>query len=642
MIVAMQKVLIVGERAAYQDVLHYLYQMQVMHLTDLDPQTLPGEYFRRVEKDAAILKLKTDIEQLMINVSGMMVALHMEDTGAQSHWHEDWFGVRLVREAQSILDKVNDTVRPLLEQKERLTQQRAILNNYEALLKKFEQVAVGMDEQKMDVTALLIETREQELIDALVAQVEEICGQHYRLEKVAVDEKNSALFISYLPQKNTLMHELFAKLGVSQVRLPEEFAATKFVESMHAMRTRLNTIPVELEKLEQQLFAAGKKYTRELVHLHDHLRAALEQIEAGNQMVESESFFAAQGFVPTRGFKRFADQLNKKFKGTVYLVKTEPAAEEEIPVALKNSSLSNPFEFVTQMFSLPQYGLIDPTAYVAFFFVLFFGIIVGDVGYAVFILLLALFAKLKLKGPAGDMVGKIFGLGGISALLFGIFYGEVFGDLPHRLHWIGHPIELLPGLEWPFDRLKFMIPLLLASIAIGAFHVLLGLVLGIVNQVRLIRHGHSKKHLYEKVGMMLLLFAAFAGIATFAGALPQPGLFAAGGLFLAGVVFLIMGLGVMGILEIMSLLSNVFSYARLMAVGLAGAVLAFVANELVLKLGNVALGIVVALLLHMLNFIVILFSPTIHSVRLNVVEFFGKFHQGGGVAYQPFGVRRRS
>jgi V/A-type H+-transporting ATPase subunit I len=224
-------------------------------------------------------------------------------------------------------------------------------------------------------------------------------------------------------------------------------------------------------------------------------------------------------------------------------------------------------------------------------------------------------------------------------IVFGFLYGEAFGDLlGHYLGWI-REISLF-GIELPFHRVQLVIPFMFVAIAVGVVHVLTGLVLGIINAVRT----KSRRHLWEKSGILaFLLGIGLLVVLSLPLVTEQLGDWALAGQVLfalvafGGFIFALRGGKVMGAIEIIESVAHMASYIRIMAVGLAGAIFADAVNSIVANMASVpVLAAVVAVLLHGLNIIIAAFSPTIHALRLNFLEFFGKFYETGGKPYEPF------
>jgi V/A-type H+-transporting ATPase subunit I len=192
-----------------------------------------------------------------------------------------------------------------------------------------------------------------------------------------------------------------------------------------------------------------------------------------------------------------------------------------------------------------------------------------------------------------------------------------------------------------FDRAspEHVMELLLLTLAVGAVHITLGLVLGIWEAAK----DKSRSHLLERGGMLVGLIGLFILVGVLTDFLPQGFMNVAIASTIIGIVLLSLSIGclgiVMGPIEFIGLIGNVLSYLRIAAIGLASVYLAKVANEVAGMLGNVVVGAIIAVLIHALNLVLGMFSPTIHSLRLHYVEFFRKFYEGGGRPYEPFKSR---
>jgi V/A-type H+-transporting ATPase subunit I len=275
------------------------------------------------------------------------------------------------------------------------------------------------------------------------------------------------------------------------------------------------------------------------------------------------------------------------------------------------------------MLPLPRYGTVDPTPYVAVFFPMLFGIVVGDIGHG--LLLGAISALIAWRSPRRGLGRDIAKIGGAMALFtvaFGFLYGEFFGDLGRS--W--------PGLQpiW-LDREEAILPFLGFAIALGVAHLLVGLVVGVVASVR---GQHRREAFGRGVTLFMLATIVIALLATFE-QLPS-------GLFTPAIIALLVAFpllivleGVAGLIELMAIIGHVLSYARVMALGVASVMLAVVANKMAGAFGSVAIGVVFALLFHLVYFAIGLFSPTIQVLRLHYVEFFDTFFSPGGTQYQP-------
>jgi len=283
------------------------------------------------------------------------------------------------------------------------------------------------------------------------------------------------------------------------------------------------------------------------------------------------------------------------------------------------------FELLLSLLPPPRYGSIDPTPFLAGFFPLFFGFMLGDVGYGGLALALALLARAKgWGGETGRKLTAIALASSLSAIVFGLLFGELFGDL-------GGSIGLKPIL---FHRKQAVLVFLGLALGLGGIHIVLGVGLGLWTALR---HREGRKAL-AKLTTLALIMVAFLGLLARLGYLPPSlgmGAFVALGPLL---VLLIVFEGVLAPLEITRTMGNVLSYARLMAFGIASVMLADVANQMPGLFTAAVVGVTVAVLLHGVNFVMGCFSPAIQALRLHYVEFFDKFYQDGGRPFEPFSL----
>jgi V/A-type H+-transporting ATPase subunit I len=308
----------------------------------------------------------------------------------------------------------------------------------------------------------------------------------------------------------------------------------------------------------------------------------------------------------------------------------EPTTSERgnIPVALENPAPLKPFEMLVRMMALPSYGAFDPTPVLALFLPLFFGIMLGDIGYGVLLLLGALYVKRRYAAKAGIRdVAQILLYGSFWTILFGFLYGELFGTL-------GAAIGLRP--LWMAREGEQILVLFAFALGLGTVQVLMGLLLGVWETWREKQH----RELVKKIGMLVALAAIFGMIGIATRFVPREFFTPTIVALLIGLVLLIIPAGPLGLilgpLELIETVGNILSYLRLTAIGLASVYLALVANKMGGLLGNLLLGVILALLLHALNFALGILSPSIQSLRLHYVEFFRQFYQGGGQEYRPF------
>ena len=341
------------------------------------------------------------------------------------------------------------------------------------------------------------------------------------------------------------------------------------------------------------------------------------------KFASTQSSFLIKGWIPSDDLGNSIERLNKAAKNKIF-VHFEPAKKEDkVPVKLKNMKYAKAFEFFIDLYSMPTYREIDPTFFIFLTFPIFFGIMLGDVGYGV--LSLAMFWLLKRKMPKINRFFTILILASFVTVLFGFLFGEFFG------YEFIHPI---------ISREHDMFKLLYIAIAIGIVHVNIGLVVGFINEFK----SHGFMHaFYAKASWIILQVGIALLVLLYFGIFPISPVIGAGFLG-ASILMLLKGEGVKGLIELPSILTNVMSYARLMAIGLSSVILAVIINDSAKEFFHqggffVLVGILILLVGHAINIMLGLLGSFLHSLRLHYVEFFSKFFHGGAKKYQPFGMK---
>ncbi|MBE0521917.1 MAG: V-type ATP synthase subunit I [Candidatus Methanoperedenaceae archaeon] len=437
---------------------------------------------------------------------------------------------------------------------------------------------------------------------------------------------------------------------------------------IEALNNEVSELKQKHESINSELEKIKKEYSGFILASDEYLSVETQKAEAPLRFATSTNAFVIDGWIPAAKYDEIEKELKESTGGLAYITKsTDQVSVEEIPVKMENPGPAEPFELLIDTFATPKYKEIDPSAVIFITFPLFYGIMLGDVGYGLLVSALALAIKNKFRTGGLNALALILLLSGIMSTLLGVLYGEFFGlpifnmvvhgELEKGILGIAAPA--IAGINMPIHRFDAVQPLLLFTFVIGILHLTLGLVFGFRNVT--IMHG-LKHAIYEKGSWMLLLFGGVAVVAKLMPALisktpvPTGNPVFAGGLLLAiiGVVLLIKGEGPIAIMEIPTLLSNVLSYARILAIGLSSAGIALVVNTLSKDLfimpdgvllgggiGAAIIGILILVVGHSINLLLGIIGPGLHSLRLHYVEFFTKFYEGGGTRYIPFGYIRK-
>ncbi len=419
---------------------------------------------------------------------------------------------------------------------------------------------------------------------------------------------------------------LLVQAGIHELPVPSELADTPATSIMTVLPARRAELEARMHAIEARRDAIRRSEGPELRQALAAVEDRRLELSARQQAVESARSFMVEGWVPAPRVAPLTKRLRERLGETVVVeeLAREEWSAEDAPVILQNPTLFKPFEVVTGMMPLPHYGTIDPTPFVAVFFPMFFGLILGDIAYGLFLALLSGILHWKSK-PDTTMraVARVGGACAAFTIGFGFLFGEFLGDVGHKA------LGMKPLL---LNREEALLPFLGLAVAIGAVHITLGLVLGVLNTVR----GHPRQALGRGLALVML---ALVGVALLGAVKVLPSAFFTTAVIALLVIFpiLIVVEGIIAPIEFLSTISNILSYARIMALGTASVMMAVVANQLVGAFGGAVIGVLFGLLFHLVNFALGVFAPTIHGLRLHYVEFFGKFYSPGGQRYAPFG-----
>jgi len=633
MLQSMKRIQVVGPRAELNRVVDMLYTAGTVHLESAAERVPPEELgLVSVQVEKA-----DDIDEVLGKISAISATLPSvaDDLARQEMIKKELEKTshdRIIGRAREIIGELETTTRDLSGRKRELALSVTALDRYAKVLAIIQPVEKELPTlEGFEVTILLIQKEHREVLDLIKKELGLITRNQFEMSSTTVDAETLATLMVFNKKHSEEVHSFIYSVNVNEVRLPKEYTGRPFYEMFALIEEQKLAAQDEIAAINRQLNTLSSVWYQELAVLKASLENLHDELGAYRNFGLSDYTFVITGWIPKKHLFGTRASMAEIFGGRV--VVSDLAINDEdakrTPVFYDNPPWVKPFEIVMGLVSLPKYREIDPSPILAIFFPLFFGIMVGDIGYGLIILAVGLFVRQKFQEIpfARNLAGMLI-ISSIPTIIFGYFFGEFFGNFAENMGWL-HPVHLL-GITW--NRAEAIIPMLLLAIAIGVVHVFLGLSLGVRNAVIL----RSKKHLAERSGMLLMITGIIVALVAASGVVPQGAMYGAVVLMVIGLPLILYGAGPFGAIEVMSTVGNILSYARLMAIGMASVILAIVANELAGAFGIAIIGIIVAVLLHTLNIALAMFSPSIHSIRLHLVEFFSKFYEGGGVAYRPF------
>lgn len=623
MIIAMSKMRVLGPRDRLPDVLRSLQDINLLHLA---PPSVPaGASLERAQLESRQERERRHLRRVLADLDGAIAELHVTGTSpvrtAARAAPEDFVRwARLARRVRREAEQLRARLVTLEEEKALILKYQQFFSAFRTLLEAETRWPNAM------AYHVLVRAADAGAIPKLRASLASAIGQEFEIYTEPLPSGEIALLIIVAKPVAARVEDLLAQAQVQEIPVPAEYGGGALSQAIPRMLDRLSEIPVAREQARRRQQELSRTHGSELVlaraAVHDRLRA----LDAVPLTGVTPRAFVLEGWVPTRSRHLLEQRLGAALGDAVAVseVSIEEWASDDAPVVLSNPRLLRPFEALVKVFPLPRYGTIDPTPFVAVFFPAFFGLMVGDIGYGLILAGLGLLLHhLSRPNTLLRTVSEIVGPCALFTIIAGLLFGEAFGDFGKR------QLGLQP---LAFDRHEAMIPFLLLAVALGAVHILLGMGLGVAAAI----HRHPRQALGRGVSalmVVLVILALLAAVKVLPHAFFTPAVIA---LLVAFPVLIVLE-GVVAPIELLSTLGNILSYARIMALGVASVMLAVVANRMVGAIGSVAVGIVFALLFHLVNFAIALFSPTVHALRLHYVEFFGKFYSPGGVRYQPFG-----
>ena len=644
-IVKMKRLQLVAMRADQGELLKKLRRLGCVEIDPADPDTpcgVPPDPQRLDAATAQADQLQAALDILKRDAPAKEKLLKPRPTVGESRFFDDALYQSALDEAQAIV-RARQDINALQAKRTKLETQRAGL-------------APWLD---LGVSLDLSGTRETVLLFGTIP---------LRVERLALsdrlDEATDLYHISWAGEDREFRYLMLlvhrSALEAVQAVLPEVgFNRLNLQDWSGAALQNHRRLEAELAGLEQDLAQAWQTL-RDKAGLRDDLRLALDRArqevaleQARMRLLDTQSAFFLDGWFPAEQEGKVTALLS----GCAAYEIRDPAPEEypKTPVKLKNRPLSTPMNMVTEMYSLPAYGGVDPNPLMAPFFILFYGIMMADMAYGLIMMLASLIVLKKAK-PQGTMkyMFSLMGLCGVTTFLMGAMTGGFFGDMIPQIFKMSAP-QLLSTLKpaigstepvwfWPplFTPLNNTLEILIGAMVLGFIQVITGMVISFVKQTK---DGQFLSALLNEGAWWVI----FAGVALFLFGVGNPGgvpvvLLVGFAMLVAGCFRKKPGIGALGSLlgaiynGVTGIFQDVLSYSRLMALMLSGSIIASVFNTLGTVTGNVFTFVLISLFGNALNFTLNILGCFVHDLRLQCLEFFGRFYADGGKPFKPLAV----
>ena len=475
-------------------------------------------------------------------------------------------------------------------------------------------------------------------------------------EVISTSQEQTCTFLLCGRADAQVLEEALRTLGFARPSSPTK---TPPAERMRVLQERMEEQEQIIQEAEQEITGYASQRD-DLKFLVDYLTMRSEKYDVIGRLMQSRRTFVLTGYIPQQDAGKLTQELEGRFGAVVEL--EAPAQEDDVPVLLKNNKFSEPVEGVLESFSLPGKTEVDPTSIMAIFYYILFGMMLSDAAYGLIMVIGCGLALLKFKNmePSMNKSLRMFFFCGISTTFWGFLFGSFFGDAVAVISRTFFEHEVVLGPLW-FEPIKEPMRMLIFALLVGVIHLFA------MKFYQLWRLKCYKDILYDVIFWYMLVGGAivfmlssqtFVDIAQLSFILPaQAGTAAAvvAGIGAIGIVLtsgresrnpakrLLKGL--YGLYNVTGYLSDILSYSRLLALGLATGVIATVINQMGSMggggIGGAIMFILVFIVGHTINLGINLLGAYVHTNRLQFVEFFGKFYEGGGRKFAPFGIHTK-
>jgi V/A-type H+-transporting ATPase subunit I len=484
------------------------------------------------------------------------------------------------------------------------------------------------------------------------------------IDIISASKEQTCVFILVT---NSLQEKVYEKLRSLEFSLPSVSVDKAPAEQLEKYSNRVSRIQEEILSLESKIeaFASNRE---DLLFLQDYERMRSDKYQVLGQISQSKNIFIITGYIPERETKALREELEHKFMLSVEI--ETPTEEEDIPVLLKNNPFSGAVESVVEGFALPAKGEIDPTAVVSCFYYVLFGIMLADAGYGIIMTVACGYILYKYRRTMEVNTKKFMSMFlycGISTTFWGIMFGSYFGDVFDVIattYFGVTNVPIIPPL-W-FFPVNDPMRMLAFSMILGLIHIITGY---LIKVFQLYQQKDYIGIFYDAVSWILLIISCtilLMSLDMIKNILGLTLVIPSSIKMLSGIIAILSALiiiltngresrnpfkrflkGAYALYGITGILSDVLSYSRLLALGLASGIIGNVINKMAAmpakSFGFVGVIIFIIILLfgHTLNIAINALGAYVHTNRLQYVEFFGKFYSGGGRSFNPFTMKTK-
>lgn len=469
--------------------------------------------------------------------------------------------------------------------------------------------------------------------------------------EIQFQSRDMTCMVMFTPlAQKAMAEEVLRNLGFAKPMSPTSHTPK---EKSQRLKNKSQELFKKSEEAKAQIISYADR-REDIKNTQDYFRIRADKYNVISQLDQTKHVFVISGYIPEEDCKDLEEMCERIACCYVEFGEVDP---KDAPVKLKNNRFAEPAQGIVSMYSTPSHADVDPTPILAFFFYFFFGMMFSDAGYGL-VMVVAIAIVLKIFKPDKKMRNnlKLFQYCGVSTIIWGLIFGSIFGDAPATFYnvFTGADITMKQLLPWPtLDPQKDALLLMVVSIAFGLVHILIGM--GCKFYICFKQKDY--KAAFFDTGLWMLMLVGFAVLAVgmittelvmFIGAgiaiACAIGLVLTQGRNKKGIVGKAIG-GLASLYDITSYISDLLSYSRLLALGLTTGVMAQVFNMLATMLGTSIPGIIFMIVIFIVGHLVTIglnaLGSYVHTMRLQYVEMFSKFYEGGGKPFEPFSLNSK-
>ena len=469
--------------------------------------------------------------------------------------------------------------------------------------------------------------------------------------EIQFQSRDMTCIVMFTPlAQKAMAEEVLRNLGFAKPMSPTSHTPK---EKSQRLKNKSQELFKKSEEAKAQIISYADR-REDIKNTQDYFRIRADKYNVISQLDQTKHVFVVSGYIPEEDCKDLEEMCERIACCYVEFGEVDP---KDAPVKLKNNRFAEPAQGIVSMYSTPSHADVDPTPILAFFFYFFFGMMFSDAGYGL-VMVVAIAIVLKIFKPDKKMRNnlKLFQYCGVSTIIWGLIFGSIFGDAPATFYnvFTGADITMKQLLPWPtLDPQKDALLLMVVSIAFGLVHILIGM--GCKFYICFKQKDY--KAAFFDTGLWMLMLMGFAVLAVgmitnelvmFIGAgiaiACAIGLVLTQGRNKKGIVGKAIG-GLASLYDITSYISDLLSYSRLLALGLTTGVMAQVFNMLATMLGTSIPGIIFMIVIFIVGHLVTIglnaLGSYVHTMRLQYVEMFSKFYEGGGKPFEPFSLNSK-